>query len=80
VDDWRSEVGRRDVLTDEECRALFGAPEDRDAMVKVYTLSRADLDLVQARRSDANRLGFAVHWPCFVIRASRPLKSRRRNA
>jgi len=41
-------------------RTLFGVPEDRDAMVKLYTLSRADLDLVQARRSDANRLGFAV--------------------
>ena len=57
---WRTEVGRRDILTDEERRALFGVPEDRDAMVKLYTLSRADLDLVQARRSDANRLGFAV--------------------
>lgn len=54
-------MGRRDMLTDEERRALFGVPEDREAMVKLYTLSRADLDLVQARRSDANRLGFAVH-------------------
>lgn len=53
-------MGRRDMLTDEERRALFGVPEDREAMVKLYTLSRADLDLVQARRSDANRLGFAV--------------------
>ena len=53
-------MGRRDILTDEERRALFGVPEDRDAMVKLYTLSRADLDLVQARRSEANRLGFAV--------------------
>ena len=48
------------ILTEEERRTLFGVPEDRDAMVKLYTLSRADLDLVQARRSDANRLGFAV--------------------
>lgn len=54
-------MGRRDMLTDKERRALFGVPEDREAMVKLYTLSRADLDLVQARRSDANRLGFAVH-------------------
>jgi hypothetical protein len=53
-------MGRRDILTEEERRALFGVPADRDAMVKLYTLSRADLDLVQARRSDANRLGFAV--------------------
>ena len=53
-------MGRRDILTEEERRALFGVPEDRDAMVKLYTLSGADLDLVQARRTDANRLGFAV--------------------
>jgi TnpA family transposase len=53
-------MSRRDILTDEERRTLFGVPEDRAAMVKLYTLSRADLDLVQARRSDANRLGFAV--------------------
>jgi len=45
---WRTEMGRRDILTDEERRTLFGVPEDRDAMVKLYTFSRADLDLVQA--------------------------------
>jgi hypothetical protein len=53
-------MGRRVILTDEERRALFGVPDDRAAMVKLYTLSCADLDLVQARRSDANRLGFAA--------------------
>ena len=38
-------MGRRDILTEEERRALLGVPEDRDAMVKHYTLSGHDLDL-----------------------------------
>ena len=33
------------MLTEEKRRALFGVPEDRDSMVRLYTLSRADLDL-----------------------------------
>ena len=53
-------MSRRDLLTDEERRALFGVPADHDALVRLYTLSRDDLELVHARRGDANRLGFAV--------------------
>ena len=53
-------MGLRDILTDEERRMMFGVPEDHDALVKLYTLSRRDLDLIEARRLDANRLGFAV--------------------
>lgn len=53
-------MSRRDLLTDEERRQLFGVPEDHDALVRLYTLSRADLELVHRRRSDANRLGLAV--------------------
>lgn len=57
----RSDImGLRDILTDEERRMMFGVPEDHDALVKLYTLSRRDLDLIEARRLDANRLGFAV--------------------
>lgn len=54
-------MSRRDLLTDDERRALFGIPDDHDALVRLYTLSRADLELVRARRGDANRLGIAVH-------------------
>ena len=53
-------MSRRDLLTDEERRALFGVPADHDALVRLYTLSRDDLELMRARRGDANRLGFAV--------------------
>lgn len=53
-------MGRRDLLTEEERCTLFGVPDEYDALVRLYTLSRADLDLVLARRGDANCLGFAV--------------------
>lgn len=53
-------MARRQLLTQEEHRLLFGVPTDRDALVRHHTLTRADLDLVATRRGDPNRLGFAV--------------------
>ena len=53
---WRDEQ----LLTDEERQALFGIPADPDGLARRFTLSRADQDLVAARRGDASRLGFAV--------------------
>ena len=53
-------MARRQLLTEGERRQLFGVPADPDALVRHYTLSRSDLDLVATRRGDANRLGFAV--------------------
>jgi len=50
----------RQLLTDEERRALFGIPLDPDGMARRFTLSRADQDLVADRRRDSNRIGFAV--------------------
>jgi hypothetical protein len=47
-------------LTDEERRALFGLPADPDGLARHFILSRADRDLVAARRGDATRLGYAV--------------------
>jgi Domain of unknown function (DUF4158) len=41
-------------------RHLFGIPVDADGMALRFTLSRADQELVAARRRDANRIGFAV--------------------
>jgi hypothetical protein len=32
-------VARRDLLTDEERRALFGIPADPDGLAKCFTLS-----------------------------------------
>lgn len=53
-------MARRQLLTQEERRLLFGVPTDRDVLVRHHTLTRADLDLVATRRGDPNRLGFAV--------------------
>jgi TnpA family transposase len=53
-------MARRQLLTQEERRLLFGVPTDRDSLVRHHTLTRSDLDLVATRRGDPNRLGFAV--------------------
>lgn len=53
-------MARRQLLTEEERRVVFGVPTDRDALARHYTLTRTDLDLVATRRGDPNRLGFAV--------------------
>jgi TnpA family transposase len=53
-------MAHRQLLTDEERQALLGIPLDPDGMARCFTLSRADQDLVAARRRDANRIGFAV--------------------
>ncbi len=53
-------MARRELLTDEERRALFGIPADPDGLARCFTPSRSDRDLVAARRSDASRLGYAV--------------------
>src|SRR3712207_5376064 len=53
-------MARRDLLTDGERRRLFGVPESEDELIRRYTLSAADLDLVARRYTDRNRLGAAV--------------------
>lgn len=53
-------MGRRDLLSAEERRQLFGVPVDRDTLARLYTLDPADLGLIEARREERNRLGFAV--------------------
>jgi len=53
-------MGRRDLSSAEERRQLFGVPVDRDAMARLYTFEPAVLGLIEARREDRNRLGFAV--------------------
>ena len=51
---------RRELLTESQ-RLSFHAPaSDERAMVRHYTLSAEDLALINRRRGDRNRLGFAV--------------------
>ncbi len=53
-------MGRRDLLSAEERRHLFGVPTDHDALARLYTFGPGELGLIEARREERNRLGFAV--------------------
>ncbi len=53
-------MARRRLMTDEQWAAFLGAPTDERMLVRHYTLSRDDLDIVAAKRTAANRLGCAV--------------------
>ena len=55
-------MGRRDLLSAEERRRLFGVPVDPDTLARLYTFEPRDLDLIAARREERNRLGFAVQF------------------
>jgi TnpA family transposase len=51
---------RRQLLTEDERRLLFGVPQEADALTRHYSFARSDQALLAERRGDANRLGFAV--------------------
>lgn len=53
-------MGRRDLLSADERAKLFGIPAERDALARCYRFGPGDLDLIERRREDHNRLGFAV--------------------
>src|SRR3954462_909492 len=54
-------MARRPQLTAEQRSALFDPPRLPRELVRHYTLSGGDLDLVLRCRGDHNRLGYA--WP-----------------
>jgi hypothetical protein len=51
---------RRRVLTDGQLNALLALPTTEPELLRHYTLSRADLDVIVRRRREHNRLGFAL--------------------
>jgi hypothetical protein len=53
--------GSTQPLTGDERRELFGVPVDRASLAKFYTILAEDRSLIEVRRGDANRLGFAIH-------------------
>ena len=53
-------MARRHLLTEDERRLLFGVPEGADALIRHYSFTRSDQELLAERRGNANRLGFAV--------------------
>ena len=57
---WMQETWRDAPAPTRKSAVNCSACQPIHALVRHYTLSRSDLDLVATRRGDANRLGFAV--------------------
>ncbi|MDR6775521.1 Tn3 family transposase, partial [Azospirillum sp. BE72] len=53
-------MARRRLLTEDQWARLLAVPDDERAMVRHYTLSRDDLDIVTLRRTAHTRLGCAI--------------------
>ena len=51
---------RRELLSEPQRRAFTEPVTDERGMVRHYTLSAEDIALIDRRRGDANRLGFAI--------------------
>jgi TnpA family transposase len=64
----------RQLFTDEQWASLLSPPRDEREIVRHCTLSRDDLDLIAAKRSDHSRLGFAVLL-CYLRHPGRALEA-----
>jgi hypothetical protein len=53
-------MARRRLLSDEQLAPFWAWASNERAIVRQYTLSRADLDLIAKKRTASNQLGFAV--------------------
>jgi TnpA family transposase len=54
-------MARRDLLTQEDRERLFLPRTDHFSIIKNYTLSTEDLDVIGRRRGPVNQLGVAAH-------------------
>lgn len=67
----------RELLTPEQRQALMQIPEDEWVLGSYYTFSKRDLEIINKRRREENRLGFAVQlavlrypgWPYTHIKS-----------
>ncbi|QXW84023.1 Tn3 family transposase [Bacillus sp. LJBS17] len=67
----------RELLTSEQRQALMQIPEDEWVLATYYTLSKQDLEIINKRRREENRLGFAIQlavlrypgWPYTHIKS-----------
>lgn len=55
----------RELLTESQRLSLNAPASDERGMVRHYTLSSEDLALINRRRGDPNRLGFALRL-CYL--------------
>src|ERR1035438_2004537 len=57
---------RHQILSDLERKNIFEIPEDKDELIRLYTLSERDISLImQYSRGIENRLGFAIQL-CYM--------------
>lgn len=69
----------RELLTPEQRQALMQIPEDEWVLGTYYTFAKRDLEIINKRRREENRLGFAIQlavlrypgWPYTHIKTSR---------
>ncbi len=65
---------RRQLFPDEQWGSLLAPPRKEREIVRHCTLSRDDLDLIAAKRSDHSRLGFAILL-CYLRHPGRALEA-----
>jgi uncharacterized protein DUF4158 len=53
-------MARRQLLTEEQWARLLAPPSDEREIIRYWTLSREDFDIIFRKRSDHSRLGFAL--------------------
>jgi hypothetical protein len=61
----------RCILTPAGLTALLAFPSERSELIRLYTFSEQDLSVINQRRGDANRLGFAISCAACGTRAER---------
>jgi TnpA family transposase len=65
-------VSPRPLLKTDQWSALLDISADEENLIRHCTLDRADLDLIQAKRTLHNRLGLAIQL-CFLRHLGRPI-------
>jgi TnpA family transposase len=58
-------LSRRPLLKADQWSALVDMPTDEENLIRYCTLGRAEMDLIQAKRTPHNRLGLAIQL-CFL--------------
>lgn len=65
-------MSRRPLLKADQWSALVDMPTDEESLIRYCTLGRAELDLIQAKRTLHNRLGLAIQL-CFLRHLGRAI-------
>jgi TnpA family transposase len=65
-------LSRRPLLKANQWSALVDMPIDEESLIRHCTLGRAEMDLIQAKRTPHNRLGLAIQL-CFLRHLGRAM-------